>query len=51
MKTLQIQLQFQFAVAVLLDDDVVEHLPKGKLGRCAKTIGLSMRNAYRMHIG
>ena len=46
MKTLQIQLQFQFAVAVLLDGDVVEHPPKGKLGRCAKTIGLSMRNAH-----
>lgn len=28
----------RFAVAVLLDDDVVGHLPKGRLGRYAKTI-------------
>ena len=33
----------RFAVAVLLDDDVVGHLPKGKLGRYAKTISFFLQ--------
>ena len=33
----------RFAVAVLLDDNVIGHLPKGKLGRYAKPISFFLQ--------
>ena len=38
----------KFAVAVLLEDDMVGHLPKGKLGQYAKIISFFSRLTLEM---
>ena len=38
-----------FAVAVLIQDNIVGHLPKGKLGHCAKSISYFLKPERETH--